>query len=63
VVDGAPEVVELTVDLHEDLVEMPAPVGVLAHGLNPLPADLRGLQADLVFTMALRIVISLVLSD
>jgi hypothetical protein len=34
--------VHLAVDLHVDLVQMPPPAGVLAHRLNPLPADLRG---------------------
>ena len=41
-IDGPPEVVHLAVDLHVDLVEMPFPVGVLAHPLDPLPADLGG---------------------
>ena len=42
VVDSPPEIAHLAVDLHVDLVKMPAPVGVGAHVLDPLPADLAG---------------------
>jgi hypothetical protein len=41
-VDGAPEVVHLAVDLHVDLVQMSFPMGVLAHCLDAPLADLRG---------------------
>ncbi len=41
-VDGAPEVVAFPVDADEHLVEMPPPMGELAHCLNPFPTDLAG---------------------
>jgi len=39
-IDAAPEVVPLAVDADEHLVEMPAPLRKVAHGLDSLPADL-----------------------
>jgi hypothetical protein len=42
VIDGSPEVVHLAVDFDVDLVEMPFPVCVGAHAVDPLSADLRG---------------------
>lgn len=41
-VDSTPEVVALAVDPDEHLIQMPASVGELAHGLNALPADFAG---------------------
>ena len=41
-VDRVPEVAAFTVHAHEDLVQMPTPVGVLAQGLDPPRADRRG---------------------
>jgi hypothetical protein len=42
VIDGSSEVVQLAVDFHVDLVEVPAPLGELAHLRAALAADLRG---------------------
>ena len=42
VIDGAPQVAHLATHLHVDLIEMPAPMGVGPHVLNPLAADLAG---------------------
>jgi hypothetical protein len=42
VIDGAPEVAELAIDLHKDLVQVPMPLNVAAHLRNPLLPDLRG---------------------
>ena len=39
-VDGAPKVMLLPVDLHEHLIEVPAPVTDPAHRLHPLPSDI-----------------------
>ena len=39
VIDGPPEVMSDTVDLHEHLVEMPAPVGQGPHSFHPLAAN------------------------
>ena len=39
-IDGAPQVVTLAIDLHEDLVEMPTPVAGF-HALDPALPDLR----------------------
>lgn len=39
-IDGPPQVVGLTVDLHVDLVDVPAPVAKGAHAAHPLPADI-----------------------
>lgn len=41
-VDGPPKVFLLAVDPDEHLVQMPAPMGVGAHMLDPLAADLGG---------------------
>ncbi len=41
-VDGAPEVLLLAIDSDEQLVEMPPPMRVGAHLLDPPPADLTG---------------------
>src|SRR5271156_421073 len=41
VINGPPEIAELAVDLHEDLIQMPPPLGEAAHVLNPLLPDLR----------------------
>ena len=41
VVDGAPEVVPLAVDLYQNLVRRPLPVRVCTYPANPLSADLR----------------------
>ena len=38
VIDGAPEVVHLAVDLHVNLIEMPSPLTNAAHGTDPLPS-------------------------
>lgn len=42
-IDSAPEVVPLVLNLHEDLVQMPSPVAGL-HALNPSLPDLRSQQ-------------------
>jgi len=44
VVNRSPEVMGLAVDLHVDLVEVPAPVPEALHGVAPLPADVGGEQ-------------------
>ncbi len=44
VIDGSPHVIRLAVDLHEDLVEVPLPVRVGAHPLDPGLADIGGEQ-------------------
>jgi hypothetical protein len=41
-IDGAPEIAELAVDLHERLIQMPTPLRIAAHGRHPLLADLGG---------------------
>ncbi len=41
VIDGAPEIVFHGVDLHENLVEMPAPMSESSHCLDPAAPDLR----------------------
>ena len=41
-IDGAPEVAHLAAHLHVDLVEMPLPMGELAHTVDPPTADLAG---------------------
>jgi len=41
-IDGAPEIAELAVDLHEDLVQMPPPLRIAAHVRDPPPSDLGG---------------------
>src|SRR5277367_975715 len=40
-IDSPPEIAELAVDLHEDLIQMPAPSDEPAHVRNPLLRDLR----------------------
>ena len=42
VVHGAPEIAHLAVDANVDLIQVQALLGVLAHGLDPLLADLGG---------------------
>jgi hypothetical protein len=42
VVDSAPEIAELAVDLHERLVQMPTPLRIAAHARYPLLSDLGG---------------------
>lgn len=42
VIDSAPEVVAFTVDLHENLVDMPAPVRERTHTIHPPASDLSG---------------------
>ncbi len=39
VIDGAPEIVLLPVDLHENVVEVPAPIAERTHRLNAVPPD------------------------
>ena len=39
VIDGAPQVMCEAVDLHIDLVQVPAPVGQGAHAVDPLATD------------------------
>ena len=38
----APQVVDLAVDLHEDLIQMPLLIRVTAHSLSSAPADFGG---------------------
>ena len=42
VVDRSPELVLDAVDLHEDLIQMPSPVGQGPHAIDPLSPDLGG---------------------
>ena len=42
VINGPPEVMRLSVDLHEDFVQVPLPVGMCAEILDTVLADLRG---------------------
>src|SRR5271157_3382332 len=42
VVDSAPEIAELSVDLHKHLVQMPPPLRIAVHVRDPLLADLGG---------------------
>jgi len=39
-VDGAPEIKELAIDLHKDLVQMPAPLRIGSHLRDPRLSDL-----------------------
>ena len=39
-IDGTPKVVPLTIDLHENLVQMPLPVRICTHPVDPLSPDL-----------------------
>jgi len=41
-IDGAPEIAELAVDLHEHLIQMPTPLRITAHVRYPLLSDLGG---------------------
>ena len=41
-VDSAPEIAELAVDLHERLIQMPPPLRIPAHVRHPLFSDLGG---------------------
>ena len=41
-INGAPEIMPDAIDLHEDLIEMPLPLRVLAHVRRPLRSDLAG---------------------
>src|SRR5271170_3827769 len=40
VIDRSPEIAELAVDLHKDLIQMPPPLGEAAQMRNPLLSDL-----------------------
>jgi hypothetical protein len=42
VIDGAPEVMHLAIDLHLNLVEMPPPVTKTPHHADPMPANVAG---------------------
>ena len=42
VIDSPPQMMLLTVDFHKHLVEMPAPVGIRPHAVDPFPSDLSG---------------------
>src|SRR5271166_5424095 len=42
VVDGAPEMAELAIDLHKHLIQMPAPLRIAAHMRDASLADLGG---------------------
>ena len=39
-IDRAPQVMHLAVDLHIDLIEMPPPVADPAHRIHPLPSNI-----------------------
>ena len=41
-IDRAPEVVALAVDLHEHLIEMPASIPMSLHRIDAAPSDLGG---------------------
>jgi hypothetical protein len=41
-VDGAPDLAELAVHLHKDLIQMPAPLRIAAHVRDTPPADFGG---------------------
>lgn len=41
-IDGASQIMFLTVDLHKRLVEAPAPMGIGPYMNDQLPADLGG---------------------
>ena len=50
VVDGAPKIVSLPTDLHEDFVQMPPPLWRLSHWLRSTFADLaREVSAETVY--------------
>src|SRR3984957_17923650 len=40
VIDSPPEIAELAIDLHKDLIQMPTPLGEAAQMRNPLLSDL-----------------------
>src|SRR5277367_754358 len=42
VIDGAPEITELAVDFHKDLIQMPTPLDEAAHMPNAPLSDLGG---------------------
>ena len=42
-VDGAPEKAEFAVDLHKDIIQMPAPLGIAAHVRDASPPEPDGL--------------------
>src|SRR5271157_6319275 len=42
VIDSPPEIAELAVDLHKDLIQMPTPLGEAAHVRYPPLSDLSG---------------------
>ena len=39
-IDGSPEVMHFAVDFHENLIQMPLPVRVCPHPINPISTDL-----------------------
>lgn len=41
-IDGAPEIVGLSIDLHEDLIQVPLPLCDLTHERRALHANLAG---------------------
>jgi hypothetical protein len=41
-VDGAPKIAELAVDLHERLIQMPTPLRIAAHARDASLSDLGG---------------------
>jgi hypothetical protein len=43
-IDRAPQIMRLAVDLHEHLIKMPAPVTEALHPAHPLPPDVRRKQ-------------------
>jgi hypothetical protein len=43
-IDGAPEIAEFAVDLHERLIQVPTAPGILAHDGHPLLSDLGSEQ-------------------
>ena len=45
-IDGAPEIAEFAVDLHERLIQVPTAPGILAHDGHPLLSDLGSEQGQ-----------------
>ncbi len=41
-IDRPPQIAELAVDLHEHLIQVPAPLRIAAHVCDPLLSDLGG---------------------
>ena len=39
VVDGTPQIVCFTIDLHKDLIKMPSPVGIILRSIDPFLTD------------------------